>query len=392
MRTISLLRTSLMFVILLTSIPESRADSPLSAPYPHDRRKNRYISFDPNKSANDGTDVAFKVEIKDIVLGSCNGASGGAVDFCRQDRNACSSSGNPCFIDDAGECPANERCIDHVCVGAPCKTDDDCPVGATCFWGLDCRSCEGGSGNACITTPIHCATGGGDCTQTGELCANDAPNVGGSNVGLTLWVGPEHPSGNGIHLLVSEPFRKISDNWPSPTHVGDCEIVPQTTYGVRAVDVGTGDESDELIVETTKDLLSGHVPLPFWWGDVVGALDYFCNGNGSQPECDPWDPTESCGGGAPCLRAWGVPNGVVNFDDVNALIFAISPPPWGVPALELTWVDLHGNDSGLPGSQAYDPPNVVVNASDLQQVAFAFNGFPYQGYDPADCPDVADWP
>ncbi len=316
-------------------IDDCENSEPLPAPYPHDRRKNRYISFDPNKEANDGTSVAFKVEMKAITLGSCNGLTGGTGDFCRADRGA-----------------------------------------------ADCNACSG-AGNACINQAIDCSAGE-TCTPTGESCVNDAPNSGGSNIGAIWWVGPESPLSNGVHLLVSTPFRLESVDWPNPVHVGDCEIVPEAAYGIRAVTVGTGGESDELIVETTQFATASSS----WWGDCVGPLKKFCGGDIRNPLCA---GDGDCTAPETCDRAWTLPDGSVNFDDINAALALVAPGPTSV-APDPTWVDLHGNATGTPGSQNFDPPNFVLNFSDIGQILSGFGGFPYKGYDPKDCPDSGTWP
>ncbi len=314
----------------------SAAAPPREAAYPHDRRKNRYISFDPGKAGNDGTNIAFKVTLTAITLGSCNGPAGDPpqVDFCRADRGA----------DDC-----------NTCVGAAAE-------------------------NSCIAQLIDCSAGGA-CTSTGELCVNDAPNTGGSNVGRVWWVGPEK---NGVHLLVSQPFRAESTNWANPVHVGDCEVVPEAVYGIRAVNVASGSESAELLVETTLFAASS----ASWWGDCVGPITKFCGGDIRTPACA---TDADCPPGLTCDRAWTLPDGATNFDDVNAALALVAPGPTSV-APDPTWVDLHGNATGTPGSQNFDPPNFVLNFSDIGQIISGFGGFPYKGYDPADCPDVGAWP
>ncbi len=304
---------------------------PLSAPYPHDRRKNRYISFDPNKALNDGIDIAFKVDLKEISLGSCGGNGG----FCR---------------------------IGH---GAD-----------------ECHTCSG-SGAPCLTAPIDCPPGE-SCDPTGAICLNDAPNVGGTNVGRVWWVGPESPLGNGVHLMVSKPFRKVSTDWPNPTHVGDCEIVPEAVYGIRAVNMASGGESGKLLVETTLFATGSSS----WWGDCVGPLKKFCGGDIRTAECA---GSAECTPPFTCDPAWTLPDGSVNFDDVNAALALVAPGATSVPP-HTTWVDLHGNATGTPGTQNYDPPNFVLNFSDIAQIIFGFQGLPYKGFDPAECPDVPNWP
>lgn len=307
--------------------------APLVAPFPHDRKKNRYISFDPNTVENGGLNLAFKVVLRSLTLGSCDGNGG----FCREDRG-----------------------------------------------GDDCNVCSV-AGNPCIDLPIDCApTPPQSCETTGQLCVNDAPDVGGTSVGRVWWVGPESPLGNNVHLMVSEPFRKVSTNWRTPVDVGDCEIVPIATYGITAVNVGTSDESAELQVST----IDRPATSSSWWADCVGPLLPVCNGDIRRPFCA---TAQNCAPGETCELAWTLPNGTVNFDDVGAVLARIAPGPMStIP--EVTWVDLHGNASGTPNSQNFDPPNYTANFSDIGAVVFAFQGRPYSYLDPADCPDTGAWP
>jgi len=300
--------------------------TPLAAPFPHDRPKNRYLSFDPNKQQNDGVDVAFRVELESLTLGSC--------------------SGN----------------------GAPCRSDqgDD-----------DCRACST-AGDPCLSAAIDCSPPTQSCDLTGESCVND---LAGS-VGRSWWVGPASPLGNDVHLLVSEPFRKVSADWPAVVHVGDCEVVPQATYAIRAVNTGTGDTSGKLLVSTIDR------PGPRYWADGVGSLAEYCTGS-LAPCGGEGDPP--CAAGEACIQQWPPPDGVTNFDDVTAALFAFQQAP-GLTLPATMWVDLHGNGSGGEGGESFDPPNAVVNFSDMSFMVLAFQGRPYPFHDPADCPDTAAWP
>ena len=184
--------------------------------------------------------------------------------------------------------------------------------------------------------------------------------------------------------MVSEAFRKISGDWPNPLYVGDCEIVPQAVYGVRAIVVANGAASVQLEVETTL-----YAPISSsWWADAVGPLQKFCDGDIATPNCS---SDADCTPPATCDAAWTLPDGAVNFDDISAALALVAPGPTSVPP-DPTWVDLHGDGSATRGSQTFDPPNLVVNFSDVAQIVSGFGGFPYKGYDPADCPDTPDWP
>jgi hypothetical protein len=301
------------------------AQPPGEAAYPHDRLKNRYISFDPNKNGNDGKSIAFRVELKSLEQGSCDG------------------NGAQCRVDHGDE---------------------------------DCRVCST-EGNACITATVDCTPSTQTCDPSGENCVNDQAG----SVGMTWWVGAESPLGNGVHLLVSESFRRVSASWPAVVHVGDCEVVPQATYGVRAVNVDSGIVSDELLVSTAER------PGANYCADCVGPLaDY---GTGDWAPCPNGDA--DCQPGESCVEQWAPPDGATNFDDITATVFLFQSVP-GLTIPEVMWVDLHGNDSGTPGSEMFDPPNYVANFADISAIVLAFQGRPYPFLDPADCPDVDAWP
>jgi hypothetical protein len=119
----------------------------------------------------------------------------------------------------------------------------------------------------------------------------------------------------------------------------------------------------------------------------VSALQTHCAGDLRQAACS--RPAD-CGGDR-CWPVWGRPDGYAGFDDVLAALFAFQKLP-GTISPDLTWVDLHGNDSGISGSERYDPPNWVANFADIQQFLLAFQGRPYPYVDPAGCPDVGSWP
>ena len=296
---------------------------PLPAPHPYNRATNRYLSFDPNP-ANSGFNVAFQVEIKSLDLGSC--------------------SGN----------------------GAPCRLDHG---------NADCNTCSM-TGDPCLVA-VDCLPAGQSCNSTGQVCTNDQA----ASIGQIWWVGPESPQDNDVHLLVTQPFREVSSAWPSVVHVGDCEVVPRATYGIRAVSVDTGGVSDELVAATIARPGSNH------WADGVSALAKYCTGD--------WTPcpggSVDCPPGESCLLQWGPPDGAANFDDVTATVFLFQSLP-GLTVPDTRWVDMHGNSTGTPGSEGFDPPNYVANFSDIQFMILAFQGRPYPFYDPGDCPDIGVWP
>jgi hypothetical protein len=203
---------------------------------------------------------------------------------------------------------------------------------------------------------------------------------------MSWWVGPASPRNADIHLMVSESFRKVSADWGELVHVGDCEIVPIATYGVRAVNVDTGFESAPLEVRTARRPANGSFA---WWADVVGPLESRCDGDLRNARCDAGDPP--CPTGQTCRQVWGAPDGYTNVDDFLAgeVLFSAAP---GMTLPSLIAMDLHGNDSGQPGSEGYDPPNGLINHADMQLVMLAFQGRPYPFNDPAECPDLGTWP
>ena len=327
--------------------------APLPASYPHNRAKNRYLSFDPNKAENDGIDVAFQVTLTSLGLGSCDGSGSPDVE------------------------------------GWACRTDDDC------------RACSLDA-NPCWTAPLHCGQvpDPQTCDVTGAHCVNDQAG----SVGMLWWVGPESPLGNGVHLLVSEAYRKVSPDWPAAVHVSDCEVVPVANYSIRTTDLASGANSFDLLVGTT--------PRPDrYWADCVGPVGDYCEGNwracvtsadcevcynwNATPTGDPNNassltpctsdadcpaPGEFCG--ANCVTQWPPPDGFTNVHDINAAVFTFSGLPT-VTSTDVPNIDLHG-DAG--GDANVSPPNYIVNFNDIGLLVKAFEGWPYPYSDPAECP------
>lgn len=263
-------------------LADCRVAPPLAAPYPHDRAKNRYFSFDPNPD-NAGYLIAFQVELKELELGACSGS------------------------------------------GAPCRVD----LGTA-----DCGECSL-TGEPCISASVDCNPPFPEqtCDPTEDICVNDRSG----SVGMIWWVGPPSPRGNDVHLLVSEAFRRedLGSDWPAVVHVADCEVVPRAVYGVRAVDLETDEVTDELAIATAAR------PGGEYWADGVGSLNDYCTGNWAW--CPNGDV--DCPGGETCLEQWGLPDETTNFDDVTAAVFAFQRAP-GLTVPNTMWVDMHGNDGG----------------------------------------------
>jgi hypothetical protein len=282
--------------------------APLPATYPHNRPKNRYISFATDKATNDGRNIAFEVMLTSLELGSCsgNGAPCGVDNHCR----ACGINGAPCI-----------------------NANTDCPA-------VEPRTCD----------------------PTGQSCVNDLSD----SVGRSWWVGPASPLANDVHLLVSGEFRAVNQNWPSAIHVADCEVVPVATYSVRAVDTDTGAASDWLSVGTIDR------PGSNYWADCVSPLADYCTGNwapcpNGDTDCPPgetcipqWGPPDGAtnfddmtatiflyqsipgytlpdimsvdihgdNSGPPGCQAYDPPNYVANFADIAFIILAFQGRPY----------------------------------------------------------------
>ena len=162
------------------------------------------------------------------------------------------------------------------------------------------------------------------------------------SVGTAGWVGI--PDEDGISRIVAAPEYRV---WPEPlVSVGDCMIAPTVTYKVTAA-VGPTPEihSDALIVDTIPQ------PFPKYWCDVVG--EFVVVGESIEGE-------------------WTPPNGIVNMNDIMAVLQGFSSASGAAP---LTWLDV-------------DPevPNAIINMTDVQRAVSAFKGEPYPFIDPADCP------
>lgn len=172
------------------------------------------------------------------------------------------------------------------------------------------------------------------------------------SVGILGWVGepfdpgcPDNCTGDFIARVVPDPVYRV---WPETVvQVGDCEIVPVASYQLRAT-------ADEVIYPPPIVVDTIDRPGALAWGDCVG---FFMDGFG-----------------------WLGPDGVTNFNDVSAAIRLFQAGPY---APHITWVDLHGGESG---DATVDPPNAVANFADVQQIIKAFQGEPYPYSDPALCP------
>jgi hypothetical protein len=176
--------------------------------------------------------------------------------------------------------------------------------------------------------------------------------VGPGTTGVLGWVGePEEPqAGEYIARVVDTPTFRV---WDEPViHLGDCEIVPAATYGLRAT-------TDQVVFSDALELGTILKPGTWYYGDVVGV------GTGDLPPLPGFTP----------------PNGALNVSDVQAVLLTIKGPL--SPSAHTTWVDLHGLGDGVP-------PNYLLNVADLQRVLWGIDGQQYldspEHLDPGDCP------
>ncbi len=138
------------------------------------------------------------------------------------------------------------------------------------------------------------------------------------------------PPGTFVAAIVAEPV--VSD-WTGidVVHLRGCRIAPVKRYEISATaNPATGLLSEPLTLETAGK------PEGKFWADMVGSFDGV---------------------------SWSRPNGLVNVDDVLAMIKFIILQP----APHVTVLDLHPETA-----------NVLINASDLQMVLQqGFQGKPY---------------
>jgi len=270
------------------------------------------------------------------------------------------------FCATGSNCGDGNACTEDLCVIPPGENYGYCENRLNYDPGIDCCDSSTGElttiddGNAC--TIDHCQFGGNvshtanpDCLfdadaypknryvsfETGVITVDSAFHVRmtasthfPASVGDLGWVGV--PDGDGTALVVADPV--FLPDWPSIVRVGDCPIVPGSTYEIRATSDGVNFDPP-IVANTTAP------PTPKLWGDIVGDF------NGA---------------------AWEPPNGILNVGDVQAAILTFQA---GASAAPLTWADVHP-----------EVPNRIVNINDVYTLILAFKGEPYPFADPADCP------
>ena len=72
------------------------------------------------------------------------------------------------------------------------------------------------------------------------------------------------------------------------------------------------------------------------------------------------------------ITIWEPPNGIVNFDDIQAIVQNFESVEDAPP---LYWVDV-----------AVEVPDFVANMTDVQMITLAFEGGPYPYSEPMSCP------
>lgn len=257
-------------------------------------------------------------------------------------------------------CSGNGDCDDGLfCTGEETCDNGNCVAGVDPCAGLECSE----SIDGCIALPVQFAPDltpknrfisfsptGGPIAVAHQVELTASASFPGS-VGVVKWVGepfeggcPGSCSGEFVAHLVDEPFAFYSSAWPAAVHIGDCGIVPDAEYEIRAILEGAdpgvlANFSAPLALETVAR------PAPKFWGDTVGEFFF---------------------------AFWTNPNGIVNFNDVTAVLQGFTSNP---VAPHRTWLDLH--DQGT---------NYLINFADIQLAIKAFQGELYPYAEPASCP------
>jgi len=293
---------------------------PLAATFPHDRRKNRYLSFAPN---NTSTAVSFRVELTHqgcaVSKICCGGTSAG-------------NDGAGCIGD--GGCTGGAVCRPRTCVSPG-----------------DCKVCVAGPspGRPCV---VGSDCGGGTCEPSGEACSTLAtPEVVG-------WVGDPVLQASGDFRAELVPSMPAPRAWPEAVvHVTGLLVAPSQSYAVRATPDGSTFSSSLALGTTPK-------PSGKFWADAVGSFLRVCSGEGVTP-CTTATVGTDCPPGDRC-GSWTPSNGLINVDDVVA---------W-VKYVTLSTTAAHTSELDI----GREVPSWLVNADDLQLI---LQGFANKTYPPA---------
>lgn len=213
--------------------------------------------------------------------------------------------------------------------------DRVCQVtGSKCLGDVDCLTCDGGE--ACVLDS-DCA--GGSCVPSGEACEDATPptDLGWVGTPFDPAIDRTPPGTFTAEVVTTGPvFRRWTEE---VVHIADCEIAPAQHYALSAT-------SDGVVFSEPLELSTVGKPRAKLWGDLVGSFDGI---------------------------GWTAPNGLVDLDDVMAMVNYLS----GKPAPHITVVEIAGDAPTFV--------NFVVNATDL---ALAVQGFEGESYPPP--PFIAD--
>ncbi len=301
-----------------------------------------------------------------------------AEDNCRlwnPDQTDCDDNlvGDVCDIADIGT-PLPEDRFDIEGTTVSCTSDDDCLVGLNPESQVYCihpPNDPGGLGTCYVQKNRYVSIDPSietSCAPTGRRVTLDVNGNGVYEPGIDVvigWVGepteltitgppdmPE-PSPQLLARIVSEASAHYRDwtrqhsgqPWVDATvQVGDCEVSPDHTYFVQAIEEGA-DETDEasysepLVLRTTT-----------LFGDVTG-------GSAGTP-----------------------PDNICNFKDIAAVVKAFQ----GDQDVPKVWCDLQG------GTQTPEIPDFSdISFGDIGRAVGCFQGDPYPFPAPCDCPGQA---
>ena len=319
----------LAFVLTTEDGGPNQPDIP---PYPHDVRKNRYISIDAATNAAKDGRATVALEVSLTSMKRCDG-----------DLRL------PCITD--VDCPEGEICVEHPDVGAVTKWVD-WPFESNCIPLYDCyectlsgANCNPDAGRACYSDHDKPCLVDADCGPDGPCRYKYCDYEDEGDCAPIMWF---------AHLTETPVYRVWTE---SILHITDCQIVPVATYEVVAVD-GGGARSDPLKVGT---ILNPNLH----YADCVGPA------SGVPPQ-------------------WGPPDRIVSVVDIQACKHGIQGEPT-VP--HTTWLDIHGVKAGPycePPNVDCVVPQQILNVADMQTIQFGFYGQTYTETpgqnDPGSCP------
>ena len=161
-------------------------------------------------------------------------------------------------------------------------------------------------------------------------------------------------------IAIVGPTRPVTPpNWDAcpALHLAGCPIIPTSFYDIVVMN-GIAVSDPPLAAATQALPADGK-----WWGDAVGN---FTGDEGPPP------------------NVWTPPQGVTNFDDVNASLKTFIDPG-AANATHTSVTDIHPNRPDLGGNSVH--PNRLVSIDDVFQFIQAFQGAEYPGAAIDLCPD-----